>query len=55
VLGPVGSILRAVVVNRLVRERLRLLPHEQKSDQLLTLTLIIHANRSLAWDSRRAA
>ena len=45
VLGPVGSILRAVVVNRLVRERLRLLPHEQNSDQLLTLTRLIEAGK----------
>jgi NADPH:quinone reductase-like Zn-dependent oxidoreductase len=45
VLGPVGSILRAVVVNRLVRERLRLLPHEQKRDQLLTLTGLIEAGK----------
>jgi NADPH:quinone reductase-like Zn-dependent oxidoreductase len=45
VLGPVGSILRAVVVNRLVRERLRLLPHEQKQEQLLTLTGLIEAGK----------
>jgi NADPH:quinone reductase-like Zn-dependent oxidoreductase len=45
VLGPVGSILRAVVVNRLVRDRLRLLPHEQKRDQLLTLTRLIEAGK----------
>ena len=45
VLGPVGSILRAVVVNRLVRERLRLLPHEQNSDQLLTLTGLVEAGK----------
>jgi NADPH:quinone reductase-like Zn-dependent oxidoreductase len=45
VLGPVGSILRAVVVNRLVRERLRLLPHEQKREQLLTLTGLIEAGK----------
>jgi NADPH:quinone reductase-like Zn-dependent oxidoreductase len=45
VLGPVGSILRAMVVNRLVRERLRLLPHEQKRDQLLTLTGLIEAGK----------
>ena len=45
VLGPVGSILRAMVVNRLVRERLRLLPHEQNSDQLLTLTGLIEAGK----------
>ena len=45
VLGPVGSILRAVVVNGLVRERLRLLPHEQKREQLLTLTGLIEAGK----------
>jgi NADPH:quinone reductase-like Zn-dependent oxidoreductase len=45
VLGPVGSILRAMVVNRLVRERLRLLPHEQNSDQLRTLTGLIEAGK----------
>ena len=45
VLGPVGSILLAVVVNRLVRERLRLLPHEQKREQLLTLTGLIEAGK----------
>jgi len=45
VLGPVASLLRAVVVNRLVRERLRLLPHEQNSDQLLTLTGLIEAGQ----------
>jgi NADPH:quinone reductase-like Zn-dependent oxidoreductase len=43
VLGPVAGILRAVVVNALVRERLRLLPHEQKREQLLTLTGLIEA------------
>ena len=36
-----GSILRAVVVNALVRERLRLVPHEQKRENLLTLTGLI--------------
>jgi hypothetical protein len=30
VFGPVAGIMRAVVVNGLVRERLRLIPHEQK-------------------------
>jgi NADPH:quinone reductase-like Zn-dependent oxidoreductase len=45
VLGPVGAILRAVVVNALVRERLRLLPHEQKREQLLTLTGLIEAGK----------
>jgi NADPH:quinone reductase-like Zn-dependent oxidoreductase len=32
VVGAVGSIVRAVVVNSLVRERLRLIPHEQKRE-----------------------
>jgi NADPH:quinone reductase-like Zn-dependent oxidoreductase len=48
VLGPVGSILRAVVVNRLVQERLRLLPHEQNRDQLLTLTGLIEAGKLIS-------
>ena len=43
VFGPVAGILRAVVVNGLVRERLRLIPHEQKREQLLTLTGLIEA------------
>jgi Zinc-binding dehydrogenase len=41
VVGAVGSVLRAVVVNRFVRERLRLIPHEQKQEQRLTLTGLI--------------
>jgi NADPH:quinone reductase-like Zn-dependent oxidoreductase len=45
VFGPVAGILRAVVVNGLVRERLRLIPHEQKRDQLLTLTGLIEAGK----------
>src|SRR4029453_3244805 len=45
VVGAVGSILRAVVVNGLVRERLRLIPHEQKREQLLTLTGLIDAGK----------
>jgi NADPH:quinone reductase-like Zn-dependent oxidoreductase len=45
VLGPVAGILRAAVVNALVRERLRLLPHEQKREQLLTLTGLIDAGK----------
>jgi NADPH:quinone reductase-like Zn-dependent oxidoreductase len=45
VVGAVGSILRAVVVNGLVRERLRLIPHEQKREQLLTLTGLIEAGK----------
>ena len=44
-LGPVAGILRAVAVNGLVRERLRLLPHEQKREQLLTLTGLIDAGK----------
>src|SRR6266542_3097632 len=43
--GPVAGILRAAVVNALVRERLRLLPHEQKQEQLLTLTGLIEAGK----------
>ena len=45
VFGPVAGILRAVVVNGLVRERLRLIPHEQKREQLLTLTALIEAGK----------
>jgi len=41
VVGAVGSIVRAVVVNAVVRERLRLVPHEQKREHLLTLTGLI--------------
>ena len=33
------------MVNRFVRERLRLLPHEQKREQLLTLTGLIEAGK----------
>jgi NADPH:quinone reductase-like Zn-dependent oxidoreductase len=46
VFGPVAGILRAVVVNGLVRERLRLIPHEQKREHLLTLTGLIEAGGS---------
>ena len=45
VFGPVAGILRAVVVNGLVRERLRLIPHEQKREQLLALTGLIEAGK----------
>jgi NADPH:quinone reductase-like Zn-dependent oxidoreductase len=45
VVGAVGSIVRAVVVNSLVRERLRLIPHEQNREQLLTLTGLIEAGK----------
>ena len=45
VFGPVAGILRAVVVNGLVPERLRLIPHEQKREQLLTLTGLIEAGK----------
>ena len=45
VFGPVAGILRALVVNGLVRERLRLIPHEQKREQLLTLTGLIEAGK----------
>ena len=45
VFGPVAGILRAVVINGLVRERLRLIPHEQKREQLLTLTGLIETRK----------
>jgi NADPH:quinone reductase-like Zn-dependent oxidoreductase len=45
VVGAVGSIVRAVVINALVRERLRLVPHEQKRENLLTLTELIQAGK----------
>jgi NADPH:quinone reductase-like Zn-dependent oxidoreductase len=45
VFGPVAGILRAVVVNGFVRERLRLIPHEQEREQLLTLTGLIEAGK----------
>ena len=45
VFGPVAGILRTVVVNDLVRERLRLLPHQHKREQLLTLTGLIEAGK----------
>ena len=45
VFGPVAGILRAVVVNGLVRERFRLIPHEQKREQLLALTGLIEAGK----------
>src|SRR4249920_2510814 len=45
VVGAVGAIVRAVVVNALVRERLRLVPHEQKRENLLTLTGLIEAGK----------
>ena len=43
--GPVAGILLAVVVNGLVRERLRLIPHEQNQAHLLTLTGLIEAGK----------
>jgi NADPH:quinone reductase-like Zn-dependent oxidoreductase len=45
VVGAVGTIVRAVVVKALVRERLRLVPHEQKRENLLTLTGLIEAGK----------
>ena len=41
VLGAVGPILRAVVVNRFVRQRLRPLMAKQNRQDLLTLTTLI--------------
>ena len=45
VVGAVGAIVRAVVINAVVRERLRLVPHEQKRENLLTLTELIQAGK----------
>ena len=45
VVGAVGAIVRAVVINAVVRERLRLVPHEQKRENLLTLTGLIEAGK----------
>jgi hypothetical protein len=45
VVGAVGSILWAVMVNALVRAWLRLVPHEQKRKNLLTLTGPIGAGK----------
>jgi NADPH:quinone reductase-like Zn-dependent oxidoreductase len=45
VIGPVGSMLRAVVVNRLVRQRLRPFLARQKREDLLTLTELIEAGK----------
>jgi NADPH:quinone reductase-like Zn-dependent oxidoreductase len=41
VIGAVGSMLRAVVVNGFVRQRLRPLPTKQNREELLTLTGLI--------------
>ena len=46
VFGPVAGTLRAVVVNGLVRQRLRLIPHEQKREQLLTPTGLTEAGKA---------
>jgi NADPH:quinone reductase-like Zn-dependent oxidoreductase len=43
--GAVGAILRVVVVNGFVRERLRLVPHAQNREDLLTLTGLIEAGK----------
>jgi NADPH:quinone reductase-like Zn-dependent oxidoreductase len=45
VFAPVAGILRAVVITGLVRERLRLIPHEQKQTQLFTLIGLIEAGQ----------
>jgi len=41
VFGPIGGILKAVVVNLFVSQRLRPLPAKQKRDELLALTALI--------------
>jgi NADPH:quinone reductase-like Zn-dependent oxidoreductase len=45
VVGAVGSMLRAVVVNGFVRQRLRILPTRQDREDLLTLTGLIEAGK----------
>jgi NADPH:quinone reductase-like Zn-dependent oxidoreductase len=45
VIGPVGSILRAVVVNVLVRQRLRPFVAKQNREDLLTLTELIETGK----------
>jgi NADPH:quinone reductase-like Zn-dependent oxidoreductase len=45
VVGAVGSVLRAVVVNGFVRQRLRILPARQDREDLLTLTGLIEAGK----------
>jgi NADPH:quinone reductase-like Zn-dependent oxidoreductase len=45
VFGPVAAIMRAVVVNGLARQRLRLIPHQQKREHLLTLTALIETGK----------
>jgi NADPH:quinone reductase-like Zn-dependent oxidoreductase len=45
VVGAVGSILKAVVVNTFVRQRLRLLPTLLRQEDLLTLTGLIEAGK----------
>ena len=62
VFGPVAGILRAVVVNGLVREWLRLIPHEQEREDLLILTGLIEAgkltpvlDRTYRWPARPRA
>src|SRR2546428_7621569 len=45
VFGAVGSILKAVVVNAFVRQRLRLLPTVFRQEDLLTLTGLIEAGK----------
>jgi NADPH:quinone reductase-like Zn-dependent oxidoreductase len=45
VVGAVGSLLRAVIVNGFVRQRLRPLPTKTKREDLLTLTGLIEAGK----------
>jgi NADPH:quinone reductase-like Zn-dependent oxidoreductase len=45
VVGAVGSILKAVVINAFVRQRLRLLPTLLRQEDLLTLTGLIEAGK----------
>ena len=45
VIGAVGSLLKAVVVNPFVRERIRLVPTRMKQEDLLAVTALIEAGK----------
>lgn len=45
VFGAVGSLLKAVVVNTFVRERIRLVPTRVNQDDLLAVTGLIEAGK----------
>ena len=45
VVGPVGSVLRAAVVDRFVRQRIRFIPTTQNTADLLALTRLVDAGK----------